>query len=103
MPEKYIVHNEDILGSINGETPSGSQMILGKDVLIYFKIVGVEQPTLNRLRANKDATNLYNEIDAVKGKVYLGEPEAVLQELKLSIDKLFEAIKNFREKNEKQN
>ena len=94
----FIVHNEDILGSINGETPGGEQMQLGEDVLVYIKLVDVEQPTLNRLRASKEISNLYNEIDVARGKVYLGELEAVKAELHASIDKMFAAIVAYRKK-----
>lgn len=102
-PAKFITQPEDIAGAINGETPSGEQMILGDDVLIFTKLMVFEQPVLNRLRARKEDGTLFNELDKVQGVFYLGEAEAIREELHKHIDNMFEAIKAYRKSiNEKQ-
>ncbi len=93
---KFVEHSEEIAGGITGENSKGEQMLLGNDVLIYFKYVVVEQPVLNRLRETKCGT-LFDEIDRCKGKVILGEIQAVQEKLHEDIDKMFAAIIKHRE------
>jgi len=100
--EKFIRHNEDIATSITGEALDGEQMVLGDDVLIYFHLRGFEQGVLNRLRQFDDQT-LADDIDAGKGFIFLGELDAVRQDLHDQVDKLFTAIEAHRGiKNEEQ-
>lgn len=97
----FLLFSEDISTSVTGETPDGEQMVLENDVLIYFKLAAFEQGVLNRLRASKELT-LRDEIDDKKGVVYLGDMEAVRNELIAQINKMFDAIKEHRN-NEKPN
>lgn len=97
----FLLFSEDISANVNGETPDGEQMELNNDVLIYFKLAAFEQGVLNRLRASKELT-LRDEIEEKKGVIYLGEIEAVRNEMITQINKLFDAIKEHRA-NEKPN
>ena len=90
--EDFIRHGEDIASQINGEGVDGEQMVLGSDVLIFFKLMGFEQEVLNRLRQFSHDQNLACDIDAAQGFIYLGDFEAVRKELHEQIDKLFAAI-----------
>lgn len=90
--EDFIRHGEDIAPQINGEGVDGEQMVLGSDVLIYFKLMGFEQEVLNRLRQFSHDQNLACDIDATQGFIYLGDFEAVRKELHEQVDKMFAAI-----------
>lgn len=92
---KFIQHAEAVASQINGESPSGDAMFLGDDVLLYFKLAAFEQPVLTRLRTSKEGT-LADEISSKLGYLFLGEPEAVRAALHTQIDKLFDAIKQYR-------
>jgi len=91
----FVRKSEEVASSINGECPNGDQMLLGDDVLIYFKLCGFEQPVLDRLRSTKTGT-LATEITNKQGFIYLGELETVRRQLHSQVDKLFAAITEFR-------
>ncbi|MHC5058941.1 MAG: hypothetical protein ACYTKD_30160 [Planctomycetota bacterium] len=93
----FIRHGEDIAINVTGEGPDGNQLILGEDVLVYFKLMGFEQGVLNRLRQYGDQ-NLGHDIDAGRGFIYLGDLEATKAELHQQIDNLFDAIAAHRHK-----
>ena len=92
----FIKHSEDIAVNVTGEGADGEQMVLGDDVMIFFKIMGFEQGVLNRLRQGEDQ-NLALDIDAGKGFLYLGDLEAVKADLHTQIDSMFAAIAAHRD------
>lgn len=92
----FIKHNEDIAQTVTGEAPDGEQMVLGTDCMIFFKMMAFEQGVLNRLRQYGDQ-NLALDIDAGRGFLYLGELDAVRNDLHHQIDSLFDAIAAHRQ------
>ena len=83
----------DIAAQITGETPEGTRLQLGDDVLLYFRLCGWEQGAIDRI-ACSDIT-LMNELDdlvSFPGTIFLGNPEDIREYMHSAVDKLFAAI-----------
>jgi len=92
----FVKYGDDMAAQFTGDWVDGP-MKLGPDVLLYWRLCGWEQKSIDRL-AMTDGT-LHNELEDYEtrpGVIFLGNPEDIREEMHNSIDKMFAHIYGLR-------
>lgn len=90
MSKDYNMWSDEVAKQVTGLNEDGKRLILGPDVLLFFKLGAVEQGALERLAMSDDT--LWNEIQNTSGRIAMGNPEDIRDMLHDAVDQMFAAI-----------
>jgi len=86
----FKLFKAEVARQISGTNADGQRIELGPDVLLHWRLGGIEQGALNRIAMSDDT--LYDEIERTEGLIAIGNPEDLREYLHDAIDDLFTAI-----------